>query len=106
MLFYFTTNSEQCREINVKLTQRQKSVLTRPISLRDTVVCKNVKQSHNTHMEAWGERYSSYLLKTSALDGSKWSESRPGSDLPPRKEHRYPLDMRLGGPQSRSGYIG
>jgi hypothetical protein len=26
--------------------------------------------------------------------------------LPPGKEHRYPLDRRLGGPQSRSGHSG
>jgi hypothetical protein len=26
--------------------------------------------------------------------------------LPPRKEPLYPLDMRLGGPQSRSGRCG
>jgi hypothetical protein len=24
--------------------------------------------------------------------------------LPPEKSHRYPLDWRLGGPQSRSGH--
>jgi hypothetical protein len=34
---------------------------------------------------------------TSALDADRWSVSRFG-----RFSHRYPLDKRLGGPQSRS----
>jgi hypothetical protein len=32
--------------------------------------------------------------------------SRPGRALPPRKDSRYPLYRRLGGPQSRSGHRG
>jgi hypothetical protein len=48
--------------------------------------------------------YSSYSFSTSALDGSEWSASRPGSALTPGKgPSRYPLYRRLGGPQSRSG---
>jgi hypothetical protein len=41
----------------------------------------------------------------SALDGHEWSVSRPGR-LSPWKEPRYPLNMRLGGPQSRCGHDG
>jgi hypothetical protein len=42
------------------------------------------KQSHNTLMEAQGQRcYSSYLFTTAALDGGEWSRSRLGRDLPP-----------------------
>jgi hypothetical protein len=37
-------------------------------------------------------------LGTSALDGGKWSASRPQGKI-----LWYPLDRRLGGPQSRSG---
>jgi hypothetical protein len=37
---------------------------------------------------------------TLALDGSEWSASRPGRTLPPGKDHRYPLDWKLGGPQN------
>jgi hypothetical protein len=38
-------------------------------------------------MEAYGGRggYSSYSYLTSALEGGKWSASRPGGALPPRK---------------------
>jgi hypothetical protein len=37
-----------------------------------------------------------------ALDGGEWSASRPGR-LTPTENHCYPLNRRLGGPQSRSG---
>jgi hypothetical protein len=51
-------------------------------------------------------RYSSYSYYfTSALDRGEWSASRPGRALPPG-DPRYPLDGRLGGPQSRSGRRG
>jgi hypothetical protein len=49
-----------------------------------------------------GRRYSSYSYLTSALDGGEWSASRPGALYP----FRYPLDKRLGRPQSRSGRRG
>jgi hypothetical protein len=59
------------------------------------------------HGGAWGERrYSSYSFTTSVLDGGEWSASRPGRALPRRKDPRYPLYRRLGGPQSRSGQRG
>jgi hypothetical protein len=47
----------------------------------------------------WG---SGAAFLTSALDGVEWSASRPGR-LISGKEPQYPLDRRLGGPQSRSG---
>jgi hypothetical protein len=50
--------------------------------------------------------YSFYSLTTSALDGGEWSVSRPGGDLTPGKDPQYPLDRRLGEPQSRSGRRG
>jgi hypothetical protein len=40
---------------------------------------------------------------TSALDGGKWSVSRPGRFTSQGKSPWYPLDRRLDGPQSRSG---
>jgi hypothetical protein len=59
---------------------------------------------YTSWMAHLGERrYSSYSFLTSALEGGKWSASRPGSALPPEKEPRYPLYRRLGGPQSRTG---
>jgi hypothetical protein len=67
------------------------------------------KQSSPTtrHGGAWRERrYNSYSFLTSALDGGEWPASRPDHTLPRRKELRYPLYRRLGGPQSRSGHRG
>jgi hypothetical protein len=42
---------------------------------------------------------------TSALDGGEWSASHPGH-FPQGKTPWYPLDRRLGGPQSYSGHNG
>jgi hypothetical protein len=36
-------------------------------------------------------RYSSYSFLTSALEGGKWSASRPGRALPPGKEPPVPI---------------
>jgi hypothetical protein len=41
-----------------------------------------------------------------ALDGGEWSTLHPGHFNPQRKNPWYPLDIRLGGPQSQSGYSG
>jgi hypothetical protein len=71
----------------------------------DFDICKNVKQSHNTPMEARGERiYSSYSFTTSALDRASGQRHAPAALYPREKDPRYPLDRRLGGPQSRSGH--
>jgi hypothetical protein len=42
----------------------------------------------------------------SSLDGCGWSASRLGRFILQGKNPRYPLDRRLGGPQSRSGRCG
>jgi hypothetical protein len=52
-----------------------------------------------------GEEYRAYSFLT-RLDAGKWSASRPGCALPPGKEPQYPLDRRLGGPQSWSWHRG
>jgi hypothetical protein len=58
-------------------------------------------------LHAWGKRrYSSYSFSTSALDRCEWSASRTGRVLPRRKNPRYALYRRLGGPQNRSGHRG
>jgi hypothetical protein len=44
-------------------------------------------------------RYSSTHSSTSILDGGEWSASHPGIPC-------YPLDRRLGVPQSHSGFSG
>jgi hypothetical protein len=62
-----------------------------------------LKLSHYTPRRRLGERRYSSSFSTSALEGGEWSASRPGRDLAPGKGSRYPLDRRLGGPQSRSG---
>jgi hypothetical protein len=41
---------------------------------------------------------------TSVLDGGEWSVSLLGRFTPSGKSPFSPLDRRLGGPQSRSGY--
>jgi hypothetical protein len=43
---------------------------------------------------------------TSALDGSEWPASRPGRFIAGEISTPYPLDGRLGGPQSWSGSCG
>ena len=50
-----------------------------------------------------GYRYSSTLSLTSALDVVD-GRYTPAT-LPPKKETRYPLYRRLGGPQGRSGQV-
>jgi hypothetical protein len=40
---------------------------------------------------------------TSALDGGEWSTSHFRLLYPQGKSSQYPLDRRLGGPQSQSG---
>jgi hypothetical protein len=47
-----------------------------------------------------------HAFLTSALDGGVRSASRPGALPPEERAPRYPLDRRLGGPQSRSGHGG
>jgi hypothetical protein len=47
-----------------------------------------------------------YIFLTSELAGGQWSASRPGRFTRGGKRPRYPLDRRLGGPQSRSGRFG
>jgi hypothetical protein len=43
------------------------------------------------HEGDWGLRCSSYSLWTSAIDGGKWSESRPGRALAPGKGPPVPI---------------
>jgi hypothetical protein len=42
-------------------------------------------------------------ILTSALEGGERSASRPGLFTPRKRTPWYPLDKRLGGPQSQSG---
>jgi hypothetical protein len=44
-----------------------------------------------------------HIFLTSALAKGEWSASRPGRLTPQGKSSRFPLDRRLGAPQSRSG---
>ena len=50
-------------------------------------------------------RYSS-THSTSALHGSEWSIFRPRPFYPRKKTRQYPLNKRLGGPQSQSRRYG
>jgi hypothetical protein len=52
-------------------------------------------------MEAQGERrYSSYSFMTSALDGVNGQRHASATFYPRRKDLRYPLDRKLGGPRA------
>jgi len=51
----------------------------------------------------WGSGGIAPYILNPALDGSGWSASRPGPFTPGGNNPHYPLDRRLGGPQSRSG---
>jgi hypothetical protein len=52
----------------------------------------------------WGGEVQLQAFLTAALDGGEWSASRPAAYTPrERASLWYPLDRRLGGPQSRSG---
>jgi hypothetical protein len=60
------------------------------------------------HGGAWGERrICSYSFSTSALDaGLSGQRHAPAALYPRERSRRYPLNRRLGGPQSRSGRRG
>jgi len=51
----------------------------------------------------WGNRDIGILILTSALGRGEWSASHPGFFTPKGKNSWFPLDKRLGEPQSRSG---
>jgi hypothetical protein len=71
-------------------------------------MCKvNVKQSHNAYGCA-GDRggMAPTHSRPSALDGVRGQRHTPAALYPLGKPPRYPLDERLGGPQSRSGHRG
>jgi hypothetical protein len=54
------------------------------------------------HEEKWGSRIIASPFSASVVDGGKWSVSRPGLFTAEEKTPFFPLDTRLGGPQSRS----
>jgi hypothetical protein len=47
-----------------------------------------------------------HIFLTLVLVGGEWSASRPSRFTPGERAPRYPLDRRLGGPQSRSARRG
>jgi hypothetical protein len=53
-----------------------------------------------------GGEYSFYSFLTSALDGVSGQRHAPAALYPREKDPRYPLDRKLGGPESRSGRRG
>jgi hypothetical protein len=70
------------------------------IKVKDKVVPVLFLTEHHAMKAYWEWRYSSTHSLTSTVDGGEWSASCPGRfTLIPR----YPLDRRLGGPQSCSG---
>jgi hypothetical protein len=70
-----------------------------------SVVEKKAKDAPLHAMEALGGRMSScYSFLTSVLDGVSGQRHAPAALYPRRKEAQYPLDRRLGWPQSRSDH--
>jgi hypothetical protein len=59
--------------------------------------------NHHVMKTNWGVEVQLYTVLTSAIDGGQLSASRAGHVTP--GVHRYPLDRRLGGPQSLSDAI-
>jgi hypothetical protein len=77
--------------IKVTLFQNRKWSLNL-IPLKNNIIfTQKVKQSHNTLLEAQGERRYSSSFTTSELDGVEWSASRPGRALPPGKGPPVPI---------------
>jgi hypothetical protein len=70
-----------------------------------TLYCK-VKLSRYRYAGDKGKRHSSYSFLTLALDGVSGQRRAPATLYPRGKGSRYPLDRRLGGPQSWYGYKG
>jgi hypothetical protein len=52
--------------------------------------------------ELEGKCYSSYTSLTSALEGVSGQRQLPAALHPPEKNHKHPIDKRLGGFQRRS----
>jgi hypothetical protein len=93
---YCTCNGDML----LQMTSAEHSASYWPLPPSVTCQDKNkskAKLSRYYQIDAKGEKsYSSYSFLTSALDGGEGSVSHP----------RYPLNRRLGGPQSWSGYRG
>jgi hypothetical protein len=51
----------------------------------------------------WGAEVYLHAFLSSALDGGEWSALRPGRFTPREMAPCFPLNRRVGGPQSRSG---
>jgi hypothetical protein len=68
-----------------------------------TLLYKHVSLCHEV---IWGSGGISPPTLISARDGGEWSASRFGVFTPRDTPSGYPLDRRLGGPQSRSGCYG
>jgi hypothetical protein len=75
-----------------------------------SLICQNIKGKSKVrpirdHERPEGDyRSSSILSSNSALDGGGWLTPRTGR-FTPRKESRYPMYKRLGGPWRRSGRV-
>jgi hypothetical protein len=64
-----------------------------------------LNQLSTRHEDLWGSGSIAPPFMTSVLDGGEWSASRP-SCFTPGKDTPYPLDRKLGGPQSWYGHCG
>jgi hypothetical protein len=58
------------------------------------------------HEDIWGRDGVAPPFSTQHLDGGEWSTSHLDRCIPREIAPKYPLDRRLGGPQSWSGRYG
>jgi hypothetical protein len=72
-------------------------------TLRASKACRGENFTLLHFEDAWGSGYITPPLLTTALNGGEWSTSSSNRFTPGGKSSRNPLDMRLGGSQSRSG---
>jgi hypothetical protein len=92
-----------CRVSSIGLV----GLANRDAQLREISWLKKLKLSHYMPSRHLGKRrYSSYSLLTSTLDVVSGQRHAPTALYTRGKDTRYPLDRRLGGPQSRFGHSG
>jgi hypothetical protein len=105
--FYFKTKYSCIIKCFVNILQHFPSITTGKSEIVDYLThisIEKCKLSSYRHAGSKGERvYSSSLFLTSVLDGVSGQGHAPAA-IYPRERPRFPLDRRLCGPQSWSGY--
>jgi hypothetical protein len=77
---------------------------TLPLLLKVKVMLSLCLTKQNAMKTYWGVEVHLHAFLTLTLDGGERPASRPGRFTPRERAPWYPLDRRLGGPQSQSGH--